>query len=132
MTAAAVSVQSTSSHNRQEVAEVTYVGLRQGMPHVRAFDALQDKQGYIWFALRDGLARYDGTRAKLFKSTPGDGSPLPDNRIDRIMEDEQGHLLCKVSDCYFRFHTITERFEVLGEMVRDYANYFVYQQLGIL
>ena len=115
MTAAAVSVQSTSSHNRQEVAEVSYVGLRQGMPHVRAFDALQDKQGYIWFALRDGLARYDGTRAKLFKSTPGDGSPLPDNRIDRIMEDEQGHLLCKVSDCYFRFNTITERFEVLDK-----------------
>lgn len=113
MMAIAVSAQSARSHNHQEVADVRYVGLSQGMPHVRAFDALQDKQGFIWFALRDGLARYDGTRAKLFKSTPGDGSPLPDNRIDRIIEDEQGHLLCKVSNCYFRFNTVTERFESL-------------------
>jgi signal transduction histidine kinase/CheY-like chemotaxis protein/ligand-binding sensor domain-containing protein len=47
---------------------------RQGLPQAFVPTILQDRQGFIWAATRDGLCRYDGHRFKVFQPDP-DGSP---------------------------------------------------------
>ncbi|GAB4021303.1 ATP-binding protein [Spirosoma koreense] len=47
---------------------------RQGLPQAFVASILQDKQGFIWVATRDGLCRYDGQRFKVFQPDP-DGRP---------------------------------------------------------
>ena len=47
---------------------------RQGLPQAFVPSILQDGQGFIWVATRDGLCRYDGYRFKVFQPDP-DGRP---------------------------------------------------------
>ncbi|MBD2705423.1 response regulator [Spirosoma sp. BT702] len=47
---------------------------RQGLPQAFVPSIVQDKQGFIWAATRDGLCRYDGQRFKVFQPDP-DGRP---------------------------------------------------------
>ncbi len=44
----------------------TAEGLSQGM----VFDILQDKEGFIWVATKNGLNRYDGYSFKVFTNDP--------------------------------------------------------------
>jgi ligand-binding sensor domain-containing protein len=40
---------------------------RQGLPQGFIAGLVQDEQGFIWMATRDGLCRYDGNRFKVFR-----------------------------------------------------------------
>lgn len=62
-------------------------GLSQGMVQ----SILQDKDGYMWFASKDGLNRYDGYRMTVFRNDPKDPQFLPDNYVTQIHEDPQGN-----------------------------------------
>ncbi len=50
---------------------------REGLPSMVVYDVLQDKQGFIWIATKDGLSKFDGYRFKTFTTDDG----LPDNEI---------------------------------------------------
>jgi signal transduction histidine kinase/DNA-binding response OmpR family regulator/ligand-binding sensor domain-containing protein len=53
---------------------------------------LQDKQGFVWVATRDGLCRYDGQRFKVFQPDP-DGRPsLSFAGINQIKLDRHGRI----------------------------------------
>ena len=45
---------------------------RQGLPQMSVLDIIQDDQGYIWFATRDGMARYDGYSIDVFQNRAND------------------------------------------------------------
>ena len=47
---------------------------QQGLPQAFVPSIIQDKQGFIWAATRDGLCRYDGYRFNVFQPDP-DGRP---------------------------------------------------------
>ncbi|MBD2705882.1 response regulator [Spirosoma sp. BT702] len=65
---------------------------RQGLPQAVVQSILQDKQGFIWVATRDGLCRYDGYRFKVFQPDP-DGRPsLSFAGINQIKLDRQGRI----------------------------------------
>ncbi|MFD1143698.1 ATP-binding protein [Larkinella insperata] len=51
-----------------------YITDREGLPQAFVPSILQDNQGFIWAATRDGLCRYDGYRFKVFQPDP-DGRP---------------------------------------------------------
>lgn len=63
-------------------------------------DLAVDRQGYVWAATGDGLARYDGTRFRFWRREPGVDSSLPDNDLvalaldedDRVWVASSGHL----------------------------------------
>jgi signal transduction histidine kinase/ligand-binding sensor domain-containing protein/CheY-like chemotaxis protein len=63
-------------------------------------DLAVDRQGYVWAATGDGLARYDGTRFRFWRREPGVDSSLPDNDLvalaldedDRVWVASPGHL----------------------------------------
>lgn len=48
----------------------------------------QDSRGYVWFATRDGLSRFDGSTFKTYRTEDG----LPTNRLYDVVEDAQRFL----------------------------------------
>jgi ligand-binding sensor domain-containing protein len=47
----------------------------------------QDKKGFIWFATRDGLNRYDGYQVTIFRHDPKEITSISDNYIQCLYED---------------------------------------------
>lgn len=63
-------------------------GVRDGLPHGRVNQILQDRHGYLWFGTWEGLARFDGQRFVAYGTEDG----LPNPVIDDLAEDGQGRL----------------------------------------
>ncbi len=63
-------------------------GLSQGMVNC----ILQDKFGFMWFATKDGLNRFDGYNFVIYKHDPSNINSIADNFIQTIFEDSKGRL----------------------------------------
>src|SRR4029077_11323171 len=81
-------------------------GLSQG--YVTAI--LQDRRGFMWFATRDGLNRYDGNTFVVYKNNPDDPTSLSSNFIQALMEDDHGDLWIATNTGVNRFDPTIERF----------------------
>ena len=66
----------------------TAQGLSQGM----VFDLLQDADGFIWVATKNGLNRYDGYSFKIFTNDPYNAHSLSSNTILKLFEDSKGRI----------------------------------------
>lgn len=53
---------------------------------------LQDKFGFMWFATRNGLNRFDGYSFKIYENNPSDSNTISYNWITDIIEDPEGNL----------------------------------------
>lgn len=80
-------------------------GLSQG--YVTAI--LQDRRGFMWFATRDGLNRYDGSTFVVYKHNPNDPGSLNSNFIQDLMEDDSGCLWIGTDTGVNKFDPTTER-----------------------
>jgi ligand-binding sensor domain-containing protein/signal transduction histidine kinase len=81
-------------------------GLSQG--YVTAI--LQDRRGFMWFATRDGLNRYDGNAFGVYKNNPNDPGSLSSNFIQDLIEDDHGYLWIATNTGVDKFDPTTERF----------------------
>jgi signal transduction histidine kinase/DNA-binding response OmpR family regulator/ligand-binding sensor domain-containing protein len=72
----------------------TAQGLSQGM----VFDLLQDKEGFIWVATKNGLNRYDGYKFKVFSNDPYNSHSLTSNTIVKLFEDSKGRIWAGTED----------------------------------
>jgi len=81
-------------------------GLSQG--YVTAI--LQDRRGFMWFATRDGLNRYDGNAFLVYKHNPTDPGSLSSNFIEDLVEDDHGYLWISTNNGVNKFDPINERF----------------------
>ena len=80
-------------------------GLSQG--YVTAI--LQDRRGFMWFATRDGLNRYDGNSFVVYKNNPNDPGSLSSNFIQDLIEDDRGYLWIATNTGVNKFDPTTER-----------------------
>jgi hypothetical protein len=80
-------------------------GLSQG--YVTAI--LQDRRGFMWFATRDGLNRYDGNTFVVHKNNPNDPGSLSSNFIQDLIEDDQGNLWIATNTGVNKFDPQSER-----------------------
>lgn len=71
---------------------------------------LQDRRGFMWFATRDGLNRYDGNAFVVYKSNPDDPGSLNSNFIQDLMEDDQGYLWIATNTGVSKFDPASEGF----------------------
>lgn len=63
-------------------------GLSQGMVN----DMMQDRQGFMWFATKDGLNRYDGYNFKIFTRDPYNLHSISGNFCTALLEDTRGRI----------------------------------------
>lgn len=76
------------SQNYQVQTFTTAEGLSQGM----IYDILQDRDGFMWFATKDGLNRFDGYRFEVFTNDPFDPFSIAGNEVVSLLEDKQGNI----------------------------------------
>ena len=67
-----------------------------GLPQNTVRDILQTRDGYLWVATLDGLARFDGVRFTVFNKANSPG--LSSNRIMALYEDCAGDLWVGLDD----------------------------------
>ena len=65
---------------------------RQGLPQGFVAGIVQDRQGFIWMATRDGLCRYDGHQFKVFHAQPNGRSALSFSDLSELFLDYQGRI----------------------------------------
>jgi signal transduction histidine kinase/ligand-binding sensor domain-containing protein/DNA-binding response OmpR family regulator len=70
--------------------------VREGLPTGECSALAQTRDGYLWLATADGLARFDGVRFRVFDTrvTPG----LASNRVTSLLETRDGTLWFTTDD----------------------------------
>ena len=87
----------------------THLTTNDGLSQGYVVDILQDRRGFMWFATRDGLNRYDGYSFVVYKHDPKDPGSLSSNFIQDLLEDDRGYLWVATNDGVNRFDPTTER-----------------------
>ncbi len=78
----------------------TQYSLDNGLASSIVYSAIQDRDGFIWFATESGVSRFDGTHFQNY--TVSDG--LKGNDVLRLYEDRKGRIWCLSFNpqiCYF-------------------------------
>ena len=63
------------------------LGAADGMPSRMVLALAQDRQGYIWAATDDGLARVDGVGLRVWRHDPADPGSIPGNEVETLLVD---------------------------------------------
>ena len=87
----------------------THLTTNDGLSQGYVVDILQDRRGFMWFATRDGLNRYDGYTFVVDKRNPNDPGSLSSSFIQDLMEDDHGYLWVATNNGVNRFDPATER-----------------------
>jgi ligand-binding sensor domain-containing protein/signal transduction histidine kinase len=87
----------------------THLTTNDGLSQGYVVDILQDRRGFMWFATRDGLNRYDGYTFVVYKHDPNDPGTLSSNFLQDLMEDDRGNLWVATNTGVNRFDPTTER-----------------------
>jgi ligand-binding sensor domain-containing protein/signal transduction histidine kinase len=88
----------------------THVTTDDGLSQGYVVAILQDRRGFMWFATRDGLNRYDGNSFVVYKNNPEDPASLSSNFLQDLMQDKQGYLWVATNTGVDKFDPVTERF----------------------
>lgn len=70
-----------------ETPRLRRLGVAEGLPSRMVLALAQDRQGYIWAATDDGLARYDGLGMRVWRHDPQDPDSLPANALETLLVD---------------------------------------------
>src|SRR5690606_38262543 len=70
-----------------ETPRLRIIGAAQGLPSTDFFGLARDRDGYIWIATGDGLARYDGLAMRVWRHEPDDARSLPGNNVQFVHVD---------------------------------------------
>lgn len=68
------------------------INVKDGLSQSSVLDIAKDKQGFMWFATRYGLNRYDGVRFKVYENQPSDTTSLCNNYINQLYYDANDRL----------------------------------------
>jgi PAS domain S-box-containing protein len=85
-----------------------------GLPSVQLRRILQDRQGFMWFATFEGLARFDSREFRTFRHDPDNPRTLSHNTLWDIAEDSAGNLWVGSDGGVDVWHRETEDFTRLG------------------
>ena len=98
-------------HARVRDLKFAHLTTNDGLSQSSVTEILQDRRGFMWFATRDGLNRYDGNAFVVYKHNPNDPGSLSANFVLDLMEDDQGYLWIATDfGGVNKFDPTTERF----------------------
>ncbi|HLM53176.1 MAG TPA: two-component regulator propeller domain-containing protein, partial [Pseudoxanthomonas sp.] len=75
-----------------EIPRFRIMDAAQGLPSTTITALARDRQGYLWIATLDGLARYDGVGFRVWRHDPADPESLPSNVLQFVHVDTQDRL----------------------------------------
>lgn len=73
----------------------------------------QDSLGFVWIGTQDGLNRFDGLQAQVYRR--GDGSGITDNHILALLRDGDDLWIGTQAGGLLRYRGASGRFEPIGE-----------------
>jgi signal transduction histidine kinase/DNA-binding response OmpR family regulator/ligand-binding sensor domain-containing protein len=100
-----------------------YLSVRNGLPQGFVSTIVQSRRGFMWFATRNGLCRYDGSRYKVFTYEPLNDRSLSYSSIIDIQADQAGWLWLQTEDNHI------DRFNPVSEQATRVSNTESFQQL---
>jgi signal transduction histidine kinase/DNA-binding response OmpR family regulator/ligand-binding sensor domain-containing protein len=68
------------------------ISVAQGLSQGMVFATIQDKEGFIWVATKNGLNRYDGYSFRVFTNDPYNSNSLSSNTVTALFEDSKGRI----------------------------------------
>ena len=86
----AILLLSLLSYAEDRTFRFTHLSMDDGLSHNDITSILQDSDGFMWFATRDGLNRYDGNRVKVYRHRYGNDSQLDKDYILSLCLDNHG------------------------------------------
>lgn len=94
--------------------------VKDGLSQSMIFDITKDKDGFMWFATKNGLNRYDGYNFKVFTNNPYDSTSLPSfDYIRELFIDSKNRLWINSVSLYDRnkeiFYNLNKSVEGLIE-----------------
>lgn len=102
----------------QPRCKVEYYSTEHGLSHQRVTDIIKDREGFMWFGTWDGINRFDGHSFVSYEAAPGNKFQMGNARVDRIVEDQTGHLWIQAYDAQvYRFDKKTEAFYPLSTVI---------------
>ena len=82
-----------------------------GLSQSTILASLQDSKGYMWFATRGGLNRYDGYKFVVYMNDPKDSTSISDDATNALFEDKDGTLwIGTVNGNLNKYNRYTETF----------------------
>ena len=69
-----------------------HLNVEDGLPSNFTSSVVQDDQGFMWFATKNGLAKYDGAEFTVYKHEPDNPNSLSNNYVWSILKDHNGIL----------------------------------------
>ena len=76
----------------QHATDYETISIAQGLSQGMVFATLQDRDGFIWVATKNGLNRYDGYGFKVFTNDPYNSNSLSGNTVTALFEDSKGRI----------------------------------------
>ena len=67
-------------------------GVEPSLPQSSVYEILEDRRGFLWFATREGLGRWDGHTMRTWRRRPFDEASLPGNVVRQLVLDGRGDL----------------------------------------
>jgi signal transduction histidine kinase/ligand-binding sensor domain-containing protein/CheY-like chemotaxis protein len=97
--------------NAQHNVKFTHLTNLDGLSQSTVQAILKDKYGFMWFATRDGLNRYDGYSFKVYRHHPKDPKSLQKSDILCLFEDSEGVLWMGASNgCLSKYDRKNDNF----------------------
>ena len=75
--------------NQKYIITKRMISMEDGLPSRMILDAIQDRDGFMWFATANGLCRYDGHFFKIYNTQ---NAPFSTNAITRLAVDSKNNL----------------------------------------
>lgn len=72
---------------------------------------VQDKKGFMWFASRNGLNRFDGHTFRIYQNIAGDSLSIGSNSIFALYEDVSEKLWVGTHKGVYRYDPVGDRFD---------------------
>lgn len=115
-----------------EAVSVSYIDIEQGLSNNQIRGIVQDDRGFMWFATKDGLNRYNGYTFDIFRKNINDSLSLVHDVLTAVTDDATHRVWAATrqgvsiyNDTTQQFHTVRyipygkKRPQALQEVIRS-------------